>query len=65
MDLIDQLYKDARLKIADGYSAQIINENPLLAFKPFKGFTFVLMGAFNSPEDIHPLTLRQIGKLVD
>jgi hypothetical protein len=62
-DLIDLLYKEQLLRSAPELRREVHDLSPVLASDPFKPFTFQLIAAFESLDDLHPITLRQIAFL--
>lgn len=59
-DLIDLLFKDKLAKSNPQIAQEILQTSPILRGRPFENFSFLLLGAFNFLEDIHPVTLHQI-----
>jgi ferredoxin-NADP reductase len=59
-DLIDMLYKDALAKLRPELFEEIVTITPLLKSRPFAAFSFELIAAFNSLDDVHPITFRQL-----
>lgn len=63
-DLIDLLFKEQIVKDKPFLASEVYGLCPVLSTSPFSGFSFHLLAAFNSLDDIHPITLRQIVFLV-
>lgn len=52
-DLIDLLYKEQLINYKPQLKEEILHLSPILANNPFQSFTFELLAAFNSLDDIH------------
>ena len=59
-DLIDLLYKKELINHNSQLKREVLKLSPVLANKPFDQFTFEMLAAFNSIDDIHEITLQQL-----
>lgn len=62
-DLIDLLFKDQLARENPQVMREVRELSPILNGNPFSAFSFHLMAAFNSLDDVHLITLHQIAFL--
>ena len=59
-DLIDLLYKVELMSDSIGLKREIVELSPILARSPFEKYSFEMLAAFSSIDDIHEITLQQL-----
>jgi hypothetical protein len=62
-DLIDLIYKRHLITNNPGLAKHFLQKNPLLNNEVFNKFTFRLYAAFQTLQEMHPITLQQLTSL--